>query len=70
MMQCADGIVQFIVIKKSQFVVDLSLASVLGIVECSFVQVDRSFEIALRRFLLRVLHQLSVARTADPVAAG
>ena len=47
MMQCTDGIVQFVVVKNSQFVVNFSVPSAFGIIECGFVQVDRTLKISL-----------------------
>ena len=45
MVQRADGIVQFIVVKKSQFVVNLSAA--WTVIERGFVQVNRARKISL-----------------------
>ena len=47
MVQCADGIVESIVVKKSKLVVNLSVPSVFGIIECGFVQVNRARKISL-----------------------
>ena len=46
MVERTDGIVQFIVIKKSQFVVDLRIPNIFGIIERGFVQVDRALKIS------------------------
>jgi len=47
MVQCADGIVEFIVVKKSQFVVNFGGSNVFGVIERGFVQVNRARKISL-----------------------
>src|SRR5437899_12825818 len=66
MVERTYGIVQFIVIKKSQYVVDLSTTRT--VIECGFVHVDRTRKISVGRFAVCILHQLRVARSPDPIA--
>ena len=46
MVQGAHGIVELVIVKQSQFVVDLGTP--WAVIECGFLEVHRSFEIALR----------------------
>ena len=45
MVQGAHGIVELVIVKQSQFVVHLGTA--WAVIECGFIEVHRSFEIAL-----------------------
>ena len=45
MVQGADGIVELIIVNKSEFVVDLGTA--WAVIECGFIEVHRPFEVAL-----------------------
>jgi hypothetical protein len=45
MVQRAHGIVELVIVKQSQFVVDLGTAR--AVIECGFIEADRSFEVAL-----------------------
>jgi hypothetical protein len=45
MMQGADGIVELVVVKQSEFVVHLGTA--WAVVESGFIEVHRTFEVAL-----------------------
>jgi hypothetical protein len=45
MVQGAHGIIEFVIIKQSQFIVDLGTA--WAVIECSFIKVHRSLEVAL-----------------------
>jgi hypothetical protein len=46
MVQGVHGIVELVIVKKSQFVVHLGTA--WAVIECSFIEVHRPFEVALR----------------------
>jgi hypothetical protein len=45
MVQGTHGIVELIIVNNSQFVVDLGAA--WAVIECGFIEVHRSFEVAL-----------------------
>ena len=62
MVQGAHGIVELVIVNKSQFVVDLGTS--WAVIECGFIEVHRSFEVALGGFIVCVLHQLSVSGIA------
>jgi hypothetical protein len=64
--QCAHRIVELVIVKESQLVVNLGTA--WAVIECGFIEVYRSLEVALGRLSLRILHQLSVTGIAYPIA--
>ena len=68
MMQRAYRVIQFVVIKQCQFVMHLGAS--WAVIECGFVKIDRAVEVSLRRFHVRVLYQLGVARSRYPIAAS
>ena len=45
MVQGAHRIIEFVIVKKSHFVVDLGPS--WAVIECGFIEVHRSFEVAL-----------------------
>jgi hypothetical protein len=55
MMQRADRVVQLVIIKKSQLVVNLSIANAFGIIERRLIQVDRARKVSLGGFGICVL---------------
>ena len=68
MVQRAYRIVELIIVKKRQFVVNLG--SAWSVIECRFIKVYRSSEIPFGLFIVCVLHQLDVPGIAYPIATS
>src|SRR5262245_51441550 len=68
MVQGAHGIVEFVIVKQGKFVMDLRSAR--AVIDCSFIKVHRSFEVAASRFIVGIEHQLSVAGIAYAIATA
>src|SRR5437667_1525209 len=69
MVQRTHGIVKLIVVKKRQFVMNLSAPNVFGVIQCCFVQVDRTLKVASRCLVVGILDELIVASRDEAVAA-
>src|SRR5437867_13367598 len=68
MMQRVERIIHLVVVKQRELVMDFGASG--AVIQRSFVKVDRTQKISLRRFLVRIFDQLDSARCHHSIAAG